>query len=82
MTHDEAVVQCERRNAEPYGPFRRWRPRRRRDGDWDVVVHISPEATRPREDVRATTQASRADDRPDDPRSAFERNVGGPYAGG
>lgn len=81
MTHDEAVVQCERRNIEPSGPFRRWRPRQRRDGDWDVVVFIDPEAARPRADLRATTEAKQPTDHTEDPRGPYERNVGGPWFG-
>jgi hypothetical protein len=50
-------------------------------GDWAVVkISLPPDARI--DPVKATTEAKPKPPQADDPRSAFDRNVGGPYIGG
>lgn len=81
MTREEATALCARLRETHADRFtHQWRPRQDASGDWTVLKIALPER---RDEDRRTEQ--RADERPpsaDDPRPAFERNVGGPWAGG
>jgi hypothetical protein len=75
MTREEAEAAVAARRHEH--PEDAWEARER-DGDWQVVR--LPGLGRKR-----TTETTEAKPRPpqaDDPRPAFWRDVGGPYAGG
>ena len=54
-----------------------WMPRRTEHG-WQVIKIALPP---PEEDLTAETHAAEKPDQADDPRSALNRNVGGPYGG-
>ena len=83
MNHDDALAEVERlRREHPERATNDWiaQPLGDPAGDWRVVKIALPEGvTRPGGTVVGKPEKA---DVPDDPRSAFERNVGGPYGVG
>lgn len=80
MTEAEATALADRNNSEhPDRRTHQWRAREGAAG-WDVIK-IGLPAT----DSEELHSAQRADQRPptgEDPRSSYDRNVGGPWVGG
>jgi hypothetical protein len=75
MTREEAeAVVTERRHEHPEDAWEA----RARDGDWQVV-RLPGLGRRP---TKETAEAKPRPPQADDPRPAFWRDVGGPYAGG
>jgi hypothetical protein len=79
MTRAEAERECARLAAEHTDrATHRWRPRQEANGDWSVVKIALPPIDA---DRQAELRAEEKPPTPDDPRSAHERNVGGPNIG-
>jgi hypothetical protein len=79
MTHTEAQARCDQLNREhPDRATHRWMAREAPDGDWQVAKVNLP-GRRP---VHATTAEKAQTPPADDPRSNYERNIGGPYGPG
>jgi hypothetical protein len=81
MTESEARARCaELASEHPERETHRWFAREEADG-WEVVKVAMPDGMR----IRPLTPAVEAKPKPpqaDDPRSAFDRNVGGPWVAG
>ena len=79
MTRAEAEQERDRLTREhPDRATHRWMARADGAGDWSVVkVGIPP--TGRVDPLKATTEAKPKPPQPEDPRSAYDRNVGGPY---
>ena len=79
MTRAEAEQERDRLTREhPDRATHRWMARADDAGNWSLVkVGIPP--TGRVDPLKATTEAKPKPAQADDPRSAFDRNVGGPY---
>ncbi len=79
MTRAEAEQERDRLTREhPDRATHRWMARADDAGDWSVVkVGIPP--TGRVDPLKATTESKPRPPQADDPRSAYDRNVGGPY---
>ena len=81
MTREEAEQHAAQLNAEhPDRAGNRWIVKEG-DGEWQVARVELPPGMRI-DPVKETTEARPKPELAPDPRSAFIRNVGGPYAGG
>ncbi len=80
MTHDEAKAEARRLGAEHPDRDRHHWLARERDGGWDVVRIPVPPGQRVGP-LKATTEAKPKPSEPEDPRSSYNRNVGGPWVG-
>jgi hypothetical protein len=79
MTRAEAQRECGRLAAEhPDRATHQWQPREGADGQWSVVKIALPPID---SNVQAELRAEQKPPTADDPRSAHERNVGGPNIG-
>jgi hypothetical protein len=82
MTRAEAVQERDRLQREhPDRATHSWMARSDDAGDWSVVKVGLPPGGRI-DPVKATTEARPKPPQADDPRSAYDRNVGGPYIAG
>jgi hypothetical protein len=81
MDREKAQREAERRNREhPDSATHGWVAHARADGAWSLVrvpklpgANIDP--------LKATTEAKPKPSLPDDPRSSYVQNIGGPWAG-
>jgi hypothetical protein len=81
MTRDEAVQRAADLNREhPDRATHRWLAREAADG-WQVARVALPKGMR-LDPLRTTAEARPRPPQAPDPRPAFIRDVGGPYAGG
>ena len=81
MTREEATHTAKRLGAEhPDRATHRWMPRESEAGGWSVVKVAMPGGASI-DPLRATVETKPKPPEPDDPRSAYERNVGGNYIG-
>jgi hypothetical protein len=79
VTRADAERECARLAAEhPDRGTHQWRPREEADGQWSVVKIALPPID---PDGQTELRAEEKPPTPDDPRSAHERNVGGPNIG-
>ncbi len=80
MTRDEATAAARKLGSEhPDRATHRWMPREGEGGEWTVVkVAMPPGARGP---LTTTTESKPEPPEPDDPRTAYARNVGGPWVG-
>jgi hypothetical protein len=82
MTRAEAEQERDRLQREhPDRATHSWIARSDDAGDWSVVKIGLPPSGRI-DPVKATTEAKPKPPQADDPRSAYDRNVGGPYIAG
>ena len=80
MTRDEATETARRLGQEhPDRATHRWMPLEADNGEWSVVKVAMPGASI--DPLKATVETKPKPAEPDDPRSAYERNVGGNYIG-
>ena len=81
MTRAEAEQEVERLNREhPEREAYRWMARSNQEDEWSIVrVPTKPGARI--DPLKATTEAKPQPQQPDDPRTAYDRNVGGPWIG-
>ena len=79
MTRDEAAREAGRLAEE--NPGRRWLPREGDDGDWSVAEVKLPAGMKPNPPLKETVEQKPKPPEPDDPRSSYDRNVGGPWVG-
>ena len=81
MTRAEVEQEVERLNREhPEREAYRWMARSSDADEWSIVR--VPAKLRARIDpLKATTEAKPQPQQPDDPRTAYDRNVGGPWIG-
>jgi len=80
MSREEAEAEAGRLSAEhPERDRHHWLARER-DGDWEVVRIPLPPGQRI-DPLKATVETKPKPPEPDDPRTSFDRNVGGPYGG-
>ena len=78
MTREEALAECGRLAREHSDrATHSWLPRELAPGEW-VVVKVGVPTQRP---LGTHLEARPRPDHADDPRPAFFRDVGGPYAG-
>ena len=79
MTREEAQQRARQLTAEHPDRFTHsWIAREGTAGEWDVVRVNIPAARR--DPLKGTTEAKPKPSEPDDPRPAYWKNVGGPYA--
>jgi hypothetical protein len=79
MTRAEAEQERDRLTREhPDRATHRWMARGDDAGDWSVVKVGMPPGSRA-DPLKATTEAKPKPPQADDVRSAYDRNVGGPY---
>jgi hypothetical protein len=79
MTRDEAERERDRLTREhPDRATHRWMARADDAGDWSVVKVGMPPGSRV-DPLKATTESQSKPAQADDVRSAYNRNVGGPY---
>jgi hypothetical protein len=79
MTRDEAAHEAARL-AEEY-PGRRWLPREAGAGEWKVAEIKLPPGMAPTGRLTETVEQKPKPPEPDDPRTSYDRNVGGPWIG-
>jgi hypothetical protein len=80
MTRDEAVAQCAQFAAEHEDrATHKWIPRETADGGWEVAKIKVPAGLR-LGSLKETVETKPKPPEPDDPRPAYWRNIGGPYA--
>lgn len=76
MTRDEAVEAAKELGAHHADrTTHRWIPRQKEDHTWEVVKVAMPPGARI-DPLKTTTEAVPKPPQADDPRSAFDRNVG------
>ncbi len=81
MTREEATDTAKRLGTEhPDRTTHRWMARESGAGDWSVVKVAMPGGASI-DPLKATVETNPKPPEPDDPRSAYERNVGGNYIG-
>ena len=83
MTRDEAVSAAKRFAAEHADrATHRWVPRETPGGDWEVAKFRVPPGVRI-DPLKTSTEAKPEPPPPppDDTRTAYDRNVGGPWVG-
>lgn len=82
MTREEAERERDRLAREhPDRATHSWMVRSDDAGGWSVVKVGLPPSGRT-DPLKAVTEAKPKPPQPEDPRSAFDRNVGGPYMAG
>ena len=80
MTHDEAEAAALRLGTEhPDRATHKWIPREATGGSWEIVKIRVPEGMRI--DPLKTSVESKPKPPPGDPRTSYDRNVGGPWVG-
>jgi hypothetical protein len=77
MTKLEAQARAAELNAEGAGDGT-WFVRETSPGDYEPVRVKAP-GLKPTAPLRTTTEAKPRPPEPDDPRTSYDRNVGGPY---
>jgi hypothetical protein len=77
MTHDEATARVAELNAAGDGL---WFVRADGDGGFDAVRVKGPPGFKPTGPLKTTAEAKPRPPEPDDPRTSYDRNVGGPWA--
>ncbi len=78
VTRDQAEAEARRLGAEHPERDRFHWIAREAEGEWQVVRVKAP-AGRRIDPLKTTAETKPKPPEPDDPRSAFERNVGGPW---
>ena len=79
MTRDEAAREAA--SLAEQNPGRRWLPREGDDGDWTVAEIKLPPGMKPNPPLKETVEQKPKPPEPDDPRTSYDRNVGGPWVG-
>ena len=80
MTRDAAEAEARRLGREhPERDRYRWLARDRQ-GTWEVVKIPVPPGQRV-DPLKTTSEAKPKPSQPDDPRTSYDRNVGGPWVG-
>jgi len=80
MTREEAETEARRLGREhPDRDRHRWLARDR-DGTWEVVRVPVPPGQRV-DPLKTTSEAKPKPSQPGDPRTSYDRNVGGPWVG-
>ena len=81
MTHDEAAAAAKKLGAEHADrATHRWVPRETAGGEWDVAKIRVPPGMRI-DPLKTSVEAKPKPPQPDDPRTTYDRNVGGPWIG-
>lgn len=76
MTRDEAIATAKELGAHHADrATHRWLPREREDGTWEVAKVALPPGMRI-DPLKETVESQPKPPQPDDPRSAFQRNIG------
>jgi len=78
MNRDEAAREAARLAEE--NPGRRWLPREAH-GEWGVVEVKLPPGMTPNPPLKETVEQKPKPPEPGDPRTSYDRNVGGPWVG-
>src|SRR4051794_1148466 len=79
MTREEAETEARRLAADHADrASHRWIARERSEGSWEVVKVKMPPGMRV-DPVKATVETKPKPPQPDDPRTPYERNIGGPW---
>jgi hypothetical protein len=73
MTREEAVARCAELNRAAEGG-RRWFPKERHDGEWDVVS-LLVEGFRRTDPLKASIESKPQPAEPPDPRPTIFRNI-------
>jgi hypothetical protein len=79
MTRDDATREAARLADE--NPGRRWLPREGDGGEWSVAEIKLPPGMHPNPPLTETVEQKPKPPEPDDPRTSYDRNVGGPWVG-
>ncbi len=79
MNRDEAAREAARLAEQ--NPGRRWLPRESEDGDWTVAEIKLPPGMKPNPPLKETVEQKPKPPEPDDPRTSYDRNLGGPWVG-
>jgi len=81
VTREEATEAARKLGTEhPDRATHRWMPREGENGEWTVVKLAMPPGARI-DPLKTTTESRPKPPEPDDPRTAYDRNVGGPWVG-
>ncbi len=81
MTRDEAVAAAKRLGAEHADrATHRWVPRETAGGDWELAKFRVPAGVRI-DPLKTSIEAKPEPRHPEDPRTSYDRNVGGPWIG-
>jgi hypothetical protein len=79
VTREEALLEAKRLAEEhPERATHRWVPRKGEEGGWEVVKVKLPPGMRV-DPVKATVETKPRPPEPDDPRTPYDRNIGGPW---
>jgi hypothetical protein len=79
VTREEALLEAKRLGENhPERATHRWAPREAEQGGWEVVKITLPPGMRV-DPVKATVESKPRPPEPDDPRTPYERNIGGPW---
>ena len=79
MTRDEAEQHAAELNARDGG--KNWFVRATADGDGFEAVKVSVPGFKPNAPLKETIEAQSRPETADDPRSIYDKNVGGPWVG-
>jgi hypothetical protein len=80
MTRDEALAACSKLAEEHEDrTTHRWIPREGAEGTWEVAK-IKVPAGLQMGPLKTSVESKPKPNEPDDPRPAYWRNIGGPYA--
>ena len=79
MNRDEDAREAARLAEQ--NPGRRWLPREGDDGDWTVAEIKLPAGMKSNPPLTETVEQKPKPPEPDDPRTSYDRNVGGPWVG-
>ena len=81
MTRSEAETLADRHSHEhPDRATHRWITKEQADGSWTLVKVRMPPGMDLRK-LKTFTESKPKPPQPDDPRSTYDRNVGGPWVG-
>jgi hypothetical protein len=76
MTHDDAATRVAELNAAGDGA---WFVREASDGSFEAV-RVKVPGFKPNAPLKTSAEAKPRPPEPDDPRTSYDRNVGGPWA--
>ena len=79
MNPDQAAQEATR--LEDAHPGRRWLVRERAEGEWTVAEVKLPPGMSANPPLKETVEQKPKPPEPDDPRTSYDRNVGGPWVG-